>query len=105
MPDHKTIAAFRKNNGKAIGRVCREFVGVCRRLELFTQAVVAIDGSKFKAVNHRDKNFTENKTKTRQKRLEKSISTLHLSAISRVVRSAPGCFEKSVAMSLPNTAA
>ena len=74
MPDHKTIANFRKDNGKAIGSVCREFVGVCRRLELFTQAVVAIDGSKFKAVNHRDKNFTENKMKRRQKRLEQSIA-------------------------------
>ena len=74
MPDHKTIAEFRKTNGKGIGGVCREFVGVCRRLELFTQAVVAIDGSKFKAVNHRDKNFTENKMKRRQERLEKSIA-------------------------------
>ena len=74
MPDHKTLAEFRKTNGKGIGGVCREFVGVCRRLELFTQAVVAIDGSKFKAVNHRDKNFTENKMKRRQERLEKSIA-------------------------------
>jgi len=74
MPDHKTIANFRKDNGKAIGGVRREFVGVCRRLELFTQALVAIDGSKFKAVNHRDKNFTENKMKIRQQRVEKSIA-------------------------------
>ena len=59
MPDHKTISDFRKDNGKAIGGVCREFVGVCRRLELFSQALVAIDGSKFKAVNNRDNNFTQ----------------------------------------------
>ena len=44
MPDHKTISDFRKHNGKAIGGVCREFVGLCRRLELFCQALVAIDG-------------------------------------------------------------
>jgi transposase len=53
-PDFKTIADFRKNNGKAIRNVCREFVVLCRRLDLFSQALVAIDGSKFKAVNNRD---------------------------------------------------
>src|SRR5215813_1188816 len=57
-PDFKTIADFRKNNGMAIRTVCAQFVGVCRRLKLFTHAVVAIDGSKFKAVNNRDKNYT-----------------------------------------------
>ena len=56
-PDFKTIADFRKDNGKAIKKVCREFVDLCRRLELFSGEVVAIDGSKFKAVNHYDKNF------------------------------------------------
>ena len=58
MPDFKTIANFRKDNGKAIRRVCRQFIVLCRELNLFTQALVAIDGSKFKAVNNRDKNFT-----------------------------------------------
>ena len=58
MPDFKTIADFRKDNGKAIRAVCREFVVLCRKLNLFSQALVAIDGSKFKAVNNRDKNFT-----------------------------------------------
>ena len=72
-PDHKTICEFRKHNTKALVRVCREFVGVCRRLEFFTEAVVAIDGSKFKAVNHRDKNFTARKMKTRQERAERHI--------------------------------
>src|SRR3974390_3645360 len=60
-PDFKTIADFRKDNGKAIREVCREFVGLCRQLVLLTAASVAIDGSKFKAVNARDKNFTEAK--------------------------------------------
>ena len=57
-PDFKTIADFRKDNGEAIRAVCSRFVELCRRLNLFTRAVVAIDGSKFKAVNNRDKNFT-----------------------------------------------
>ena len=51
MPDFKTIADFRKDNGEAIGKVCREFLTLCRRLELFSEVSVAIDGSKFKAVN------------------------------------------------------
>ena len=57
-PDFKTIADFRKDNGPAIRAACRQFIELCRRLELFTHAVAAIDGSKFKAVNARDKNFT-----------------------------------------------
>src|SRR5215213_8785987 len=65
MPDFKTIADFRKDNGEAIRRVCREFVMLCRRLELFSEASVAIDGSKFKAVNTRDRNFTQAKMQRR----------------------------------------
>src|SRR6202035_5375529 len=61
MPDFKTIADFRKDNGDAIRKVCREFVMLCRQLKLFSDATVAIDGSKFKAVNNRDKNFTDRK--------------------------------------------
>src|SRR5712692_300952 len=57
-PDFKTIADFRKDNGQAIRAVCRQFVELCRQLGLFTRAVVAINGSKFKAVNNRDKNYT-----------------------------------------------
>src|ERR1044072_3850282 len=57
-PDFKTIAAFRKDNGRAIRAVCARFVGLCRQLKLFTHVVVAIDGSKFKAVNNRNKNYT-----------------------------------------------
>src|SRR5271169_6883621 len=56
-PDFKTIADFRKDNGQAIRSVCREFIVLCQRLGLFTDALVAIDGSKFKAVNNRDRNF------------------------------------------------
>jgi transposase len=73
-PDFKTIADFRKDNGAAIHRVCREFVVLCRNLHLFTEAIVAIDGSKFKAVNNRDKNFTERKLAARQKQLDDSIA-------------------------------
>jgi transposase len=64
-PDFKTIADFRKDNGTAIRAACRQFVELCRRLELFVHAVAAIDGSKFKAVNTRDKNFTPAKLKAR----------------------------------------
>src|SRR6266496_6380059 len=60
-PDHKTIADFRKDNGTAIRQVCARFVALCRSMGLLTQASVAIDGSKFKAVNNRDKNFTRAK--------------------------------------------
>ena len=72
-PDFKTIADFRKDNGEAIRLVCREFVMLCRKLELFTDAFVAIDGSKFKAVNNRDKNFTKAKLKRRLEEVDASI--------------------------------
>jgi len=72
-PDFKTIADFRKDNGKAIKKVCQQFVMVCRQMNLFTDALVAVDGSKFKAVNNRDKNFTPAKMKLRLERVEKSI--------------------------------
>jgi len=72
-PDHKTISDFRKDNKKGIHGVCREFVVLCRRLNLFTQALVVIDGSKFKAVNNRDKNFTRAKMKRRLAQVEASL--------------------------------
>ena len=72
-PDFKTIADFRKDNGQAIRSVGGEFIVLCRRLNLFAEAIVAIDGSKFKAVNNRDKNFTANKLKKRMVQLEESI--------------------------------
>jgi len=72
-PDFKTIADFRKDNGEAIRLVCREFVMLCRKLNLFTDAFVAIDGSKFKAVNTRDRNFTKAKMKRRLQQIDESI--------------------------------
>src|SRR6187402_2116175 len=66
-PDFKTIANFRKDNGPAIRNVCKEFILLCRKLDLLTEPTVAIDGSKFKAVNNRDKNFTQAKLQRRIK--------------------------------------
>ena len=74
MPDFKTIARFRKDNGKAIRNVCRQFVVLCQRLGLFSEALVAIDGSKFKAVNNRDRNFTSAKLLRRMEEIESSIN-------------------------------
>jgi transposase len=72
-PDHKTIADFRKDNGRAIRKVCSQFVSLCRQLNLFAEASVAIDGSKFKAVNNRDRNFTRAKMKRRMAQIEESV--------------------------------
>jgi transposase len=74
VPDFKTIADFRKDNGEAIRQVCRAFVLLCRRLDLLSAASVAIDGSKFKAVNTRDRNFTEAKMKRRLEQIDESIA-------------------------------
>ncbi|MEE8608246.1 MAG: IS1182 family transposase [Nitrospiraceae bacterium] len=74
VPDHKTIADFRKDNGPAIRRVCAQFVTLCRQLGLLAKASVAIDGSKFKAVNNRDRNFTAAKMKRRMAQIEKSVA-------------------------------
>jgi transposase len=73
-PDHKTIAQFRRNNGKAIVAVCGEFVGICHRLSLIPGSTVAVDGSKFKAVNNRDKNFTAAKMERRKEGLEGAVN-------------------------------
>src|ERR671937_1021050 len=74
VPDHKTIADFRKDNGPAIRKVCAQFVSLCREIGLLTQASVAIDGSKFKAVNNRDKNFTRAKMDRRLAQIEESVA-------------------------------
>jgi transposase len=74
VPDHKTIADFRKDNGPAIRKVCAQFVALCREIGLLTQASVAIDGSKFKAVNNRDKNFTRAKMERRLAQVEESVA-------------------------------
>src|SRR5213078_2489074 len=73
-PDHKTIADFRKDNGPAIKKVCAQFVELCRKMGLLTKASVAIDGSKFKAVNSRDNNLTQGKIQRRQKQIEESVA-------------------------------
>jgi transposase len=73
-PDHKTIADFRKDNGAAIRKVCTRFVALCRMMGLLTEASVAIDGSKFKAVNNRDKNFTRAKMDRRMAQIEESVA-------------------------------
>ena len=74
VPDHKTIADFRKNNGPAIRQVWTRFVELCRGLGLFAEASVAIDGSKFKAVNNRDRNFTRGKMERRLAQIEESVA-------------------------------
>jgi transposase len=74
VPDHKTIADFRKDNGPAIKQVCVQFIELCRKMGLLTKASVAIDGSKFKAVNTRDKNFTRGKVERRRAQLEQSVA-------------------------------
>jgi transposase len=73
-PDDKTIADFRKDNGPAIKKVCAQFVALCRQMGLLNGASVAIDGSKFKAVNTRDKNFTRGKVERRRTQLEESVA-------------------------------
>lgn len=84
-PDFKTIADFRRDNGAGIRRACRQFVELCRDVGLFTQALVAIDGSKFKAVNNRDRNFTEHKLAARRRQLEESVAR-YLTELDRADR-------------------
>src|SRR5258707_5738947 len=88
VPDHKTIADFRKDNGRAIRQVCARFIALCRTMGLFTEASVAIDGSKFKAVNNRDKNFTEAKMKRRLEQIDESIAR-YLSQLDTADRQGP----------------
>ena len=87
-PDFKTIANFRKDNGVGIRNVCRQFVLLCRNLDLFTQQLIAIDGSKFKAVNNRDRNFTKAKVQARLQQIEESIER-YLSMLDTVDRTEP----------------
>ena len=72
-PDHKTIAEFRRTNGGAIRKTCARFVELCRRIDVLKGDCVAIDGSKFKAVNNRDKNFTKGKIASRLAHLEADV--------------------------------
>jgi transposase len=88
VPDHKTIADFRKDNGRAIRRVCARFVDLCRAMGLLAKASVAIDGSKFKAVNNRDRNFTRAKAERRRAQLEESVAR-YLSQLDTADRQEP----------------
>ena len=88
VPDHKTIADFRKDNGRAIRKVCVRFVELCREIGLLTKASVAIDGSKFKAVNNRDRNFTRAKVERRRAQLEGSVAR-YLSQLDTADRQEP----------------
>jgi transposase len=91
MPDFKTIADFRKDNGPAIRKVRTRFIELCREMRLFTDAMVAIDGSKFKAVNNRDRNFTQQKIKSRMEHLDKAVKQYldDLDRADRVPNSVP----------------
>jgi len=88
VPDHKTIADFRKDNGPAIRKVCAQFVALCRKLGLLTKPSIAIDGSKFKAVNNRDKNFTRAKMERRLAQIEESVAR-YLSQLDTADRQEP----------------
>lgn len=87
-PDFKTIADFRRDSGKGIRNVCRQFVVLCRDLKLFSQPVVAIDGSKFKAVNSRERNYTEGKIDRRRREIEANIQR-YLDALDTADRTLP----------------
>jgi transposase len=94
IPDFKTIANFRKDNSKAIQGGCRQFVVLCQQLGLFGENLVAIDGSKFKAVNNRDRNFTSAKLKRRMEEIESSINR-YLTALDAADRQEPTASEPS----------
>jgi transposase len=98
-PDFKTIADFRHENGEGIRNVCCRFVRLCRDLKLFTQAIVAIDSSKFKAVNSRDRNFTPGKVDKRQEQIEQSIQR-YLKALETADHTQPA--EVEVKTECPN---
>src|SRR6267143_1400617 len=85
MPDFKTIADFRRDSGPAIRAACAQFIVLCRQFNLFTRTIVAIDGSKFKAVNNRDKNFTVAKVAKRIEQVEASIAR-YLAVLDRADR-------------------
>ena len=89
VPDDKVIADFRKDNGRSIRKVCASFVNLCRQMGLLAKASVAIDGSKFKAVNNRDRNFTRGKIDRRCQQLERVWRGISPSSIRRIGRSRP----------------
>src|SRR3712207_2271139 len=88
-PDFKTIADFRRDNGPAIKATCRQFVLLCRKLDLFSDSLVAIDGSKFKAVNARDKTYSQSVIQRRMEQVEASVAR-YLAALNTADRHDPG---------------
>ena len=93
QPDFKTIADFRKDNGEAIQQACQEFVEICRKLELFSKSMIAIDGSKFKAVNSKQKNDSQGSMKRRIARTEKHIAD-YLKALEEQDQGLPNADER-----------
>jgi transposase len=87
-PDFKTIADFRHDNPTGIRNVFRRFVAICRQLKLLSHGVVAVDGSKFKAVNNRDRNFTPHKLAKRMQQVEESIAR-YMDALDTADRTQP----------------
>jgi transposase len=102
VPDHKTIADFRKDNGPAIKKVCAQFVALCRKMGLLAKASVAIDGSKFKAVNSRDNNFTKGKMDRRLAQIEESV-TRYLSQLDSADRQTSAGEEPTEALAARTT--
>ena len=96
MLDFKTIANFRKDNSKGIRGICSQFVVLCQQLGLFEENLIAIDGSKFKAVNNRDRNFTSAKLKRRMEEIESSINR-YLTALDAADRPVPTASERDAA--------
>lgn len=94
QPDFKTIANFRRHNGKAIRKACAEFIALCRKMNMFSQGLVAVDGSKFKASNNRDRNFTPAKLKRRVEEIEKSINR-YFARLDRMDDEEPAIEEQS----------
>ena len=88
-PDFKTIADFRRDNSPAIKATCRQFVLLCRKLDLFSDSLVAIDGSKFKAVNARDKTYSQSVIQRRMEQVEASVAR-YLAALDTADRHDPG---------------
>ncbi|UZO99403.1 Transposase (plasmid) [Roseomonas mucosa] len=88
-PDFKTIADFRRDNGPAIKATCRQFVLLCRKLDLFSDSLVAIDGSKFKAVNARDKTYSQSVIQRRMEQAEANVAR-YLAALDTADRHDPG---------------
>jgi transposase len=93
-PDFKTIANFRKDDGKSIRNVCRQFIVLCQQLDLFSDPIVAIDGSKFKAVNSSDRNFTDAKLKRRMEEIESNINR-YLTELDSADRQEPAAANRS----------